>query len=196
MPRSQFPETSQGRKEKTEMKKVLKHLTMSALLVAGIAGMSSSLKAAKGAETLNPVSRLLSEAQTNSSQISVDWKSYLRQANPNWTRDAGEIAHIKEDIDAAAKTMTSLNEARNQASPSQAATIDEIVPVMEELADHAIDAIEYLSGNQARLTDKECRKYLEANSDTSSRLAGLIAQLVEFGNGIGDWRKCAERFAR
>ena len=124
MARSQFPETSQGRKEKTKMKKVLKHLTMSALLVAGIAGMSSSLKAAKGADALNPVSRLLSEAQTNSSQISVDWKSYVRQPNPNWTRDAGEIARMKDDIDAAPKTITSLNDSRNQASPSQAATIE------------------------------------------------------------------------
>jgi hypothetical protein len=57
MERSQFPETSQGRKEITEMKKVLKHLTMSALLVAGIAGMSTTLKAAKGADALNPVCR-------------------------------------------------------------------------------------------------------------------------------------------
>jgi hypothetical protein len=156
---------------------------MSALLVAGIAGMSPSLKAAKGADTLNPVLRLLSEAQTNSSQISVDWKSCVRQPNSNWTRDAGEIARMKDDINAAAKTILSLNDFRNQASPSQAATIDQIVPVMEELADHATDAIEYLSGNQTRLTDKEYRKYLEANSDTSSRLAGLITQLVEFGNG-------------
>jgi hypothetical protein len=173
-------ETSQGGKEKTEMKKVLKHLTISAMLVAGIAGMSSSLKAANA---LTPVSRLLSEAQTNSSQISVDWKSYSRELNPNWTRDAAEIARMKDDIDAAAKTITSLNDSRNQASPSQVATIDQIVPVMEELAERATDAIEYLNGNQTRLTDKECRKYLEVNSDTSSRLAGLIAQLVEFGNG-------------
>ena len=165
------------------MKKVLKYLTMSALLVAGIAGMSSSLKAAKGAGAVNPVSKLLSEAQTDSAHISVDWKSYASQLNPNWTRDAAEIARMKDDIDAAAKTIASLSDSRNQASPSQVATIDQIVPVMEELADRGTDAIEYLNGNQTRLTDKECRKYLEANSDTSSRLAGLIAQLVEFGNG-------------
>ena len=101
---NQFLEIPREDRE-TKMKKVLKHLTMSALLVAGIAGMSSSLKAAKRADAVNPVSRLLSEAQTNSAHISVDWKSYASQLNPNWTRDAAEIARMKDDIDAAAKVI-------------------------------------------------------------------------------------------
>jgi hypothetical protein len=164
--------------EGPEMKNILNHFTMLAVLVAG---MSPSLKAAD--TSTNPVSKLLAEATTNSSQISADWKAYSRQSNPDSSADAAEIARMKDDISAAMKTIASLNDSRSLASPSQAATIDQIVPVMEELADNATDAVEYLAGNQARLTDKECKEYLGDNSDTSKRLAELITRLVEFGNG-------------
>ena len=90
---------------------------------------------------------------------------------------------MKDDIDVIAKTIARLNDARSQVSPSQAATIDQVVPVMEELADNATDAVDYLNSNQTQLTSKECKEYLEDNSSTSKRLAGLITQLVEFGNG-------------
>ena len=162
------------------MKNILNHLMMSAVLVAGIAGVSPSLKAA---DAPSPVAKVLAEAQTNASLISADWKSYARQPNLDWTNDAAEITRMKGDIDVVAKTIKSLNDARSQASPSQIATIDQIVPVMEELADNAADAVDYLNLNKTQLTSKECKEYLEDNSNTSKRLAGLIGQLVEFGNG-------------
>jgi hypothetical protein len=168
---------SEGRKRDAKMKNIVKNLMTSAVLVAGIAGMSISLKAA---DVSNPVSKLLTEAGTISTQISADWKSYSRQPVLN---DAAEIARMKDEIVAVTKTLANLNDSRSQASPSQIGTIDQVAPVMQELADNATDAVEYLTTNQARLTNKECKEYLEANSDTSKRLAGLISQLVDFGNG-------------
>ncbi len=53
---------------------------------------------------------------------------------------------------------------------------------MEEMVESATNAVDYLNKNQARLTAKEYREYLDANSDTSSRLAGLVGKLVDFGN--------------
>jgi hypothetical protein len=160
------------------MKNTLKHLITAAVVFAGIAG--TSLKAA---ETLSPLSKLIAEAQTNSSQISTDWKAYVRRPNLNTTNDAAEIARMKEDINAEVKTITILTDSRSQASASQGATIDQLVPIMEELVDNAADALDYLNGNESRLTEKECKEYLQDSSDTTTRLATLIAQIVELGNG-------------
>lgn len=162
-----------------EMKNTLKHLITAAVVLAGIAG-TFSLKAA---DSPNPFSKLIAEAQTNSSQISTDWKAYVRRPNLNGTSDAAEIARMKDDISAEMKTITTLIDSRSQASPSQATTIDQLLPVMEDLADNAADALDYLNGNESRLTEKECKEYLEGSSDTTTRLAVLIAQIVELGNG-------------
>lgn len=150
-----------------------------AVLVAGVAGISPVLSAADAPDA---VSKLLADARTNAAQISSDWKTYARQPNLKWAGDAVEISRMRDDINAAAKTIASLNDSRTQASPSQAASIDRILPVMEEIADTATNAIAFLNKNQTRLSGKEYKAYLDANSDTYSRLAGLVAQIVEIGN--------------
>jgi hypothetical protein len=170
------------RNEKTKVKNILNHLMASAVLVAGIAGMSTSMQAA---DASNAASKALAEAEARSSQISTDWKSYTRQSSFNLATDAPEIARMKEDVSAAEKTLVSLDASRRDASGSQMETIELVIPVVEELADNATDAIDYLNKNQSHLTTKECREYLEASSDTSRRLADLISQLVVFGSGKG-----------
>lgn len=156
------------------MKNILTTLLTSAVLVTGI---SPALYAASGPDAL---AKLFLDARTNSSQLSVDWKSYTRQSSP--AGDAAEIARMKEDVTAAEKTVVSLNGSRSQASPSQVAAIDEIIPVMEEMAENAADAIGFLSGNHSNLTSKEYREYVEEGFDTSNRLSALVAQLVTFAN--------------
>jgi hypothetical protein len=161
------------------MKNTLKHLMTSSVLVAGIAGF---LPAAVAADGSDPVSKLLTEARTESSQISVDWKSYTRQSNLNWTSDAAETARMKEDVGAASKTIAGLKDSRTQASPSQLATIERILPVLEEIAENSANAVQFLNKSQSRLSGKDYKAYLDSNADTSTRLANLVAQLVDFAN--------------
>lgn len=161
------------------MKNILTNLMTSAVLVTGIAGISPALHAADNPDT---VSKLLADARARSSQLSADWKTYTKQPNLNWTSDGAEITHLKEDVSAASKTVSDLRDARNQASPSEAAAIDRIEPVMEEIAENTANAIKFLSGNQSRISGKEYKEYIDASTDTSARLAGLISQIVEYSN--------------
>jgi hypothetical protein len=174
-----FPESSLGWKRDTEMKNILNTLTTSAVLVAGICAMSLALNAADAPDA---VSKLFADARTQSSQLSADWKSYTRQTSVNWTGDTAEVTHLKEDVDATAKTATALNDFKKQASPEQAATIDRIVPVIEEIADNTTKAMQFLGTNQKRLSGKEYKEYLQASSDTSNQLAGIISKLVDYLN--------------
>ena len=152
-----------------------------ACLIAGVVGVSPALKAADE----EGVSKLLAQAKTQSYAISVDattLESYTRQPNLNWTTHAAEITRMKEDINAAAKTVTALNAAKAGAASWQVTAIDRIIPYLREIADDTTNAIEYLNKNQTRLKAGEYKDYIEANSDTSQELATLIAHFVDYGN--------------
>jgi phage-related minor tail protein len=152
-------------------------MTVLAGLLAGFAGISQADEAS--------VSKLLADAKTQTYAISVDatiLESYTRQPSLNWQTHAAEITRMKDDINAAAKTITALNNAKGSAAPWQATAIDRIIPYMREIADDTTNAIEYLNKNQSRLTAKEYKDYIEANSDTSQELASLVAHFVDYGN--------------
>jgi hypothetical protein len=159
------------------MKNILTNLMTSAVLVAGIAGISPALKAANSPDA---VSKLFADAQTEASQISLDWKSSARQPNFDWKSDAAEITRMREEANAAAKTIAELNDARGQATPAQLTAIDRLIPVLEEAAQNTTKAIEFLTKNQSRLNSKEYKEYIVGSTDTSNRLAGLISALVDY----------------
>jgi hypothetical protein len=160
-------------------------LTTLACLVAGIAGITSTLQGADVPDSV-AVSKMLADAKTQAYSISVDadtLESYTREASLSWESHAIEITRMKNDINATAKTLTSLTASRAQASPWQATAIDRIIPYMQELAADTTAAIEYLNKHHAQLsTRKEYTDYLEANADTSRELSTLIAHFVDYGN--------------
>ena len=162
------------------LKKTLKN-TMLTSLVAGIVGLSPALHAANE----ESVSKLLSQARTQSYAISVDattLESYTRQTSLDWSTHAAEIARMKDDINAAGTTVAALNDSKSQAADWQVTAIDRIIPYLREIATNTTAAIEFLNKNQSRLTSPEYKDYIEANSDTSQELASLIAHFVDYGN--------------
>jgi hypothetical protein len=160
-------------------------LTTLACLLAGIAGITPAVQAADVRDSV-AVSKLLAEAKTQAYAISVDattLESFTREPSLSWQSHAIEITRMKNDINAAAKTVTMLSSSKAEASPWQVTAIDRIIPFMQEIATDTTAAIEYLNKNQSRLANnKEYRDYIEANSDTSQELSTLIAHFVDYGN--------------
>ena len=120
-------------------------VTTFACLLAGIAGVTPSLKAT-GQEP--SVSKLLAEAKTQAYAISVDasqLESFTRSPDLSWESHAVEISQMKDDINQTAKTVEKLNASRSEAEPWQAAAIDRIIPFMQEIAGNTTSAIEYLN---------------------------------------------------
>jgi len=160
-------------------------LTMLACLAAGIAGITPTVRAADVPDSVT-VSKMLAQAKTQAYSISVDaseLEAYTREISLSWESHAMEITRMKNDINATAKTLTSLTASRAQASPWQATAIDRIIPYMQELAADTTAAIEYLNKHHTQLaTKKEYTDYIEANADTSQELSTLIAHFVDYGN--------------
>jgi hypothetical protein len=166
-----------------------------ACLAAGVAGMLPTLKAAD-APGPAAVSKLLLEARKESYLISVDatrLRSYLGQTNLDWSTHASQITRMKNHINATAKTVTALDDARGQAAAWQVIAIGRIIPYLREMAEDTTNAIEYLNNNQSRLNNKDYKKYIEANSDMSRELASLIAQFVDYGSSKGNYEKLQQR---
>lgn len=164
-------------------------------LAAALTCMPHALKAADLSGS-PAVSKLLVEAKKQASLISADatlLRAYTGQSNLDWTTHARQITRIKNHINAAAQTITALDNLKSQAAPWQAVAIGRILPYMREMAEDTTKAIEYLNKNQSRLSGKEYKDYVEANSDISRELAGLIAQFVDYGNSKGNYEKLQQK---
>lgn len=156
------------------MKKIFAGIVTWAVLVIG---MSPSLNAADGPDA---IMKLLGEAQAQSSQLSLDWKSDAKEPGMNWASDAAGVKLMKDDVTTVIHTVGALNETRGHASPAQLAAMDRIVPVVQEIAENTTQAIGFLATNQTRLTNRQYKDYVEQSCDTSNRLAALVSQLVDY----------------
>lgn len=156
------------------MKNTLAGIIASAVLVIGI---SPALHAADSPDAFL---KLLEDAQAQSSQLSLEWKSCAKQPALDWAGAAPGVTQMKGDLTAVIHTADALDETRGQASPAQLAAMDRIVPVVREIAENTAKAIDFLARNQTRLTGKQYKDYLDQSSDTSGRLSTLVSQLVDY----------------
>lgn len=168
----------------------MKHLTTKITILAGlVAGISGIVPVLKAVEATGPeaVSKMLSEAKTESYQVSVDadtLDSFVRlQPNVTWQSHADELSRMKENINNLGKTISKLQAAKAQAAPWQATAIDRIVPYLKEIAADTTSAIDYLNKHQVEpKMVGDYKDYIEANADESSHLARLVADYVDYGS--------------
>jgi hypothetical protein len=150
-------------------------------------GMSTSFFAAR-AEGQVPdseqVSNLLSDVKTQAVKLSADastMESYTR-SGASWESHSAAVNQMKEHINEAGRQLTKLQEVRESASPWQKTAINRIYPLLKELADNTTNVIQYIKDNPKRLMSPGYKEYIEANADTSSRLASLIGDFQDYGN--------------
>jgi hypothetical protein len=181
------------------MKRPSRIATAALACLAVTTGSSHALRAADGTAPDTPeskaVTKLLTVARTQSYLISVDatqLQSYTR-SDLDWRTHAKQITRVKNHINATAKTVAALEAAKSQAAEWQVVAINRILPYLREMAEDTTNAIEFLNKNQSRLNDKDYKEYLQANSDTSHELAGLIAQFVDYGNSKGNYDKLQKK---
>lgn len=156
-----------------------------AVLAMGMTTIFLAARAAAQAPDSEQVSQLLSDAKTQAVILSADastMESYTR-SGVSWESHSAAVAQMREHINEAGRQLTKLQEVRAQASPWQAKAIDRIYPLLKELADNTTNVIQFIKENpKQRLMFPEYKAYIEANADTSSRLAALIGDFQDYGN--------------
>ncbi len=156
-----------------------------AVLAMGMTTIFLTARAAAQVPDSEQISNLLADVKTQAVKLSVDastMESYTR-SGASWESHSAAVNQMKEHINDAGRQLTKLQEVRESASPWQKTAIDRIHPLLKELADNTTNVIQYIKENpKQRLMFPEYKAYIEANADTSSRLAALIGDFQDYGN--------------
>jgi len=97
-----------------------------------------------------------------------------------WRSHAVELTAMKEDVNAFGKLSKQLSDQRAAASPWQRVAIDQIDPLLRDMADQLSTTINHLNDNHSRIHMSAYREYLRANYDVASRTAALMSDIVEY----------------
>lgn len=129
------------------------------------------------------VSKLLADAKSEAFELKHDAEimESFSHSKLSWESHARVIEQIKEHVNAVGRLETKLRNARVTASPWQEQAIDQITPLLNELATYTEAAINHLNANRARLHSTEYQDYLKANYEVASELAALVTDFVDYG---------------
>jgi len=159
-------------------------IALFALVLAAALILAPAAKATGDPDSLQ-VSKLLSEAKTQAFQLSEDaaeMESFTWTAWPmSWQSHTEALIKIKDDVNTLGRQLVKLDEARKGASAWQRTVIDRITPLLKELAANTSGAIGLINANAKSLSNEEYVDYIEANADTSARLASLVSDFVDYG---------------
>ncbi len=98
-----------------------------------------------------------------------------------WEGHMIAVEQFKEHIYAFSGQATKLKAAASAAAPWQKAVIDQVAPYMTAMAADTEGVIDELEVHPSLLGTPECDVYLAANAAYASNMAGLIANIVDYG---------------
>ncbi len=128
------------------------------------------------------ISRLLSLAKSQAALLEEDallLDSYTK-STISWKSHSQKLGEIKDHINALGKVNKDLGDERALGSPWQQKAIDQIDPLLREMAQAVTSTIQHLNDNQSRVHMPLYREYAHANYEVASKTAGLIRDFVNY----------------
>jgi hypothetical protein len=168
-----------------------------ALLVAGYFMISPAAGAAatSGGDS-EEVSKLFSESKAEAHELerdAEDLDTFMR-SSLSWQSHVAKVDLMREHVNKAGRLLSELNEARDAASPWQQKAIDEIHPLLKELADNLQATINHQRDHQSRLhIDTKYKDYVTKNYDLARELTALITDYVDYGKHEAEFRRLQEK---
>ncbi|HXJ96022.1 MAG TPA: hypothetical protein VMT20_24550 [Terriglobia bacterium] len=164
-----------------------------ALLVAGYFSISPAAKAADAsAGGSEQVSKLFSDVKAEAHQLerdAEDLHGYAR-SSLSWESHTAKLDMIREHVNKTGRLLTELNDARDTAAPWQQKAIDEINPLLKELADNTEATINHLNDNKGHLNvGPEFGEFVTANYDLAKELTALITDYVDYGKHEAEFQR-------
>jgi hypothetical protein len=128
------------------------------------------------------ISKLLALAKSHAAQVENDaatLESYTR-SKVGWQSNAQKLSEIKEHINALGKVNKDLDDERALGSPWQQKAIDQIDPLLREMANVLTVTIMHLNDHPSQVHLSAYRDYAHANSELASKTAGMIRDFVDY----------------
>ncbi len=128
------------------------------------------------------ISSLMSDAQHHAVLLDDDastLQSYTR-SKLNWKSHAQQLELMKTHVNNLGKISAQLSDLRSEGSPWQQQAIDQINPLLKEMADHLTATINHLNENQDRVHMPAYEDYARGNYELASQTSQLIKDYVNY----------------
>ncbi|MGB9464375.1 MAG: hypothetical protein WBR10_04630 [Candidatus Acidiferrum sp.] len=157
------------------------------MAVALTGGLSLASPEARGEEPAQQdsvqVMKLLKEARSEAARLRVETDKLESYKNGRLSRGTHgrQLEITKGHVNELGKTLDKLEARKAEASPWQQRAIEEMRPVLEELADQTTRAIQYLNENPRQLQHPDYHEVLTDKSALAAHLADLLDDHVRYG---------------
>ena len=157
-------------------------LATGALLVTGCLLIPTELKAIEPGGSVE-ITKLLADAKAEAVQLKDDAEDLesLVKSKLSWESYARKVEMIKEHVNNTGKLLTKLQEAQATGAPWQQTAIQQIDPLLRELAANTEATINHLNENRANIHFLQFKGYVKANYELATDLEALIRDLVNYG---------------
>ena len=150
--------------------------------VALLMWMAGSSYAAAQTQDSAQISQLLREAQTYAIQAERDATELesFTHSKLSWQTHAQQLDRIRENVNKLGKLHQQVTDMQEDGSPWQQEAIQQIDPVLREMADVLTTTIQHLSDNRAHIQFPQYQEYARANAELSSKMAHMISDYVAY----------------
>ena len=133
-------------------------------------------------EDSEEISRLLSLAKSNVALLEEDASllDLYTRSKLSWESHSIKVGEIKEHVNALGKVNKQLADQRVHGSPWQQKAIEQIDPLLRELARTVTATIKHLNDNPSRVHMPSYREYARANYEVAGKTAGIIRDFVNY----------------
>ena len=166
------------------MGKSITFLALAGLLCGFLLLAPAALEAAdKSTMDSTEITNLLADAKAEAFELKADAEhmEIFNRSDVTWESHASMIDRVREHVNTVGRLVNRLNEVREAGSPWQVEAIDQVTPLMKQLAANTQATVELLARNKDRLHNQEYKEFLSTNFDLSSELANLVADFVDYG---------------
>ncbi len=157
-------------------------LTIVLPIVMGLVMFSGTSRSSAQSPDSEQISQLLVEAKSHALEAEDDaakLEAYTR-SRASWRSHGIQLENMKVHVNELGKIAGELNALAPQGSPWQQQAIQQVRPLLTEMAGNLTSAIEHLNENQSRVHMQPFRDYARTNYDLAKRTADLIRDLVDY----------------
>ena len=128
------------------------------------------------------VSKLLVQAKREAvlAEHDADLLHSFTMSKLNWQSHADKLTEIADHINALGKLNKDLADQRALGSAWQQKAVDQIDPLLRQMADQLTATIKHLKENTSRVNLPAYREYAHANYELASKTAGMIRDFVDY----------------
>lgn len=142
----------------------------------------TSMSSAQTMQNSERISQLLSEAKNHALEAENDaatLEAYTR-SRLSWRTHGTQLEAMKDHVNELGKIAGEMNDLKAQGSPWQQDGIQQVTPLLQEMAGNLTNAIEHLNANQSQVHMQTFRDYARTNYELAKRTADLIRDFVEY----------------